>query len=544
MDRGIGRTEGAVSSRSRDEPSRQELFENGYGLRLQFDGARENGALAAVAGGATSVPLADPAEPVTPAEVLIRPPSWRAAETTSRRLLDPSRRSVRFLVDLAALILGVCNALLVPILHPRGNLPLAAIFIVLTLGILQLRHDRRRRLVVSAFDTSTLVLGAVSVGAMLTITAAAVLGVAHPLRLAVGLWFFGLLYLGAAHVILLSVLRASRRDPSLGVPTLIVGAGVVAARLVARLTSEPLYGLRPVGILDADPAFAEAQLRGLSIPVLGRPSDLPDVLALSGARHVILAFSSEPDRGLVDRVKECQDRRIGFSLVPRLFDAVNERATLDYVGGLPLLTLRPTDPSGWQFAVKHALDRSVAFVSLLVLAPLMAAIAIAVRLTSPGPALFRQRRVGRDGRVFDLLKFRTMREATPRDRFEPPDGCAPGGVEGEDRRTPIGAFLRATSLDELPQLFNVLAGEMSLVGPRPERPEFTSRFAREIARYDDRHRVKSGITGWAQVNGLRGQTSIADRVEWDNYYIENWSLGLDLRILALTILTVLQFDGN
>jgi lipopolysaccharide/colanic/teichoic acid biosynthesis glycosyltransferase len=173
----------------------------------------------------------------------------------------------------------------------------------------------------------------------------------------------------------------------------------------------------------------------------------------------------------------------------------------------------------------------------------MLLIAIAVRLTSPGPVFYRQRRIGRDGREFDLLKFRTMRPGGTPTEFVLPEGCAPGGVEGEDRRTPLGRFLREASLDELPQLLNVLRGEMSLVGPRPERPEFVQRFSVEVDRYDDRHRVKSGITGWAQVNGLRGQTSIADRVEWDNYYIQNWSLGFDLRIIALTIAEVFRFRG-
>ena len=156
--------------------------------------------------------------------------------------------------------------------------------------------------------------------------------------------------------------------------------------------------------------------------------------------------------------------------------------------------------------------------------------------------LFRQRRVGRDGRVFDVLKFRTMREpaGSQRDGFELPAACAPGGIEGEDRRTPFGRWLRDSSLDELPQLINVLRGEMSLIGPRPERPEYAQRFATEITRYEERHQVKSGITGWAQVNGLRGQTSISDRVEWDNYYIKNWSLRLDLRILVLTVAEVLR----
>jgi lipopolysaccharide/colanic/teichoic acid biosynthesis glycosyltransferase len=173
----------------------------------------------------------------------------------------------------------------------------------------------------------------------------------------------------------------------------------------------------------------------------------------------------------------------------------------------------------------------------------MALVAAAVKLTSPGPLLFRQHRVGRDGHAFELLKFRSMR--APGDepqRFEPAPGSAPGGVEGDDRRTPIGRFIRRTSLDELPQLINVLRGDMSLVGPRPERPEFVELFRQDVYRYSDRHRVKSGITGWAQVHGLRGQTSLADRVEWDNFYIENWSLWLDLKILLLTFSVIFRPD--
>jgi lipopolysaccharide/colanic/teichoic acid biosynthesis glycosyltransferase len=147
--------------------------------------------------------------------------------------------------------------------------------------------------------------------------------------------------------------------------------------------------------------------------------------------------------------------------------------------------------------------------------------------------------VGCDGHVFEMLKFRSMRGGGPDPELEPVSvDIAPGGVEGEDRRTAFGAFIRRLSLDELPQLINVLRGEMSLIGPRPERPEFAEVFASRVRRYDDRHRVKSGITGWAQINGLRGKTSLSDRVEWDNWYIENWSHWLDLKILLRTTLAV------
>jgi exopolysaccharide biosynthesis polyprenyl glycosylphosphotransferase len=276
------------------------------------------------------------------------------------------------------------------------------------------------------------------------------------------------------------------------------------------------------------------------VPVVGGPEDLVAAVERTGARRLILAFSSAPDQQLVERVRECEAIGVEVSLVPRLYESISQRATLDHVGGIPLVSLNTVNPRGWQFGVKHAMDRGVAAVAIVAIAPLLGAIALAVRLTSPGPVFFRQRRVGRDGREFDLLKFRTMRDGSGPADFQLPDGCAPGGVEGDDRRTRIGKVLRDLSLDELPQFINVLRGDMSIVGPRPERPDYVRRFSAEIDRYADRHRVKSGITGWAQVNGLRGQTSIADRIEWDNHYIQNWSLRFDLRIMALTVAAVFK----
>jgi exopolysaccharide biosynthesis polyprenyl glycosylphosphotransferase len=284
-------------------------------------------------------------------------------------------------------------------------------------------------------------------------------------------------------------------------------------------------------------------------PVLGGAEDLARVARETGAQHVVLGFSAAPDRMLIPLVRECEVLGLQVSIVPRLFESVNVRVALSHLGGLPLFGLHTIDPKGWQFTVKHVLDRVSAGLLLVLLAPLILALSIAVRLSSPGPILFSQRRIGRDGRNFEILKFRSMREDAPRVETPAPTLVAvapdttdtgPGGVEGEDRRTRVGRFMRRTSLDELPQLLNVLRGEMSLVGPRPERPEFVDLFGSRIHRYQDRHRVKSGITGWAQVCGLRGKTSLRDRVEWDNYYIENWSLALDFRILLMTVASVLQ----
>jgi exopolysaccharide biosynthesis polyprenyl glycosylphosphotransferase len=456
-------------------------------------------------------------------------------------------RRVRLIVDILVLYLA-CGA---AVLGDHGiGVQHASDWLALTfpLAVLVVMHARRTpdaRLDASVLDIAAHVLGIVSLVTMLMIALASIFG-EHPLQLSVRLWLFAVVYLGLSRSIMLWIRRAAMSDGAYAIPTLIIGAGEVGTRLVNRLAEDASYGLRPVGFLDSDPLPGLSSAGPAVVPILGGPEDLAQAVADTGAQRVILAFSSEPDHMMVTKVRECQQLGIDVSLVPRLYESINDRTTLDHVGGVPLITLNTIDPRGWQFAVKHALDRTCALFGLIAFSPLLAAIAVGIKLSARGPILFRQRRVGRDGHEFNLLKFRTMHELPGvSDEFRPLDGLAPGGVEGIDRRTPIGRVLRNLSLDELPQLINVLRGDMSLVGPRPERPEFVERFVRDVAQYQDRHRVKSGITGWAQVHGLRGQTSITDRVEWDNYYILNWSIGLDLKIIAMTIVEVLRLrDGR
>ncbi len=375
----------------------------------------------------------------------------------------------------------------------------------------------------------------------LVVTVSSVYVVQTTLEPGVGvhLWTLAVILLLAGRLVLSLGLRSARRHDMLRASTLIIGAGIVGTKIAARLQERPEYGLRPVGFLDADPPKETQHDR--AVPVLGTVDDLEGIARRSGATSVVLAFSTESDDSLVSVVRHCRELGLEVLLVPRLFESLNDRTSYEPLGGLPMLALKVTNPRSWEFNVKHAFDRTVAAIGLVVLSPLLLALAAAVKLSSPGAVFFQQPRVGRDGHAFDLLKFRSMAEPDPdADGFAPEAGFAPGGVEGTDRRTPLGKVLRRTSLDELPQLINVVRGDMSLVGPRPERPEFVERFDHDIERYTDRHRVKSGITGWAQVHGLRGQTSLADRVEWDNYYIEHWSLGLDLKILALTVPAVLH----
>ena len=469
----------------------------------------------------------------------------RVASTLKRVLDVHAWARLRLVVDVCVLFLASCFALFAaPTQSTGANRWLAAAFPIAVLMIMHARSSPDSRLNGSLLDVVAYVLGVVSLATMLTIAAYSVAAGVHPLGLALRLWLFASVYLGVARAVLLSVRRHALAAEAYATPTLIIGDGVVGARLVNRLVQEPRLGLRPVGFLDYKPMPRADGATDSLVPVLGGPDDLGKAIEHTGARQVIIAFSTEPDRLLVERVRDCQRLGVEVSVVPRLYESINHRAALDYIGGVPLLSLRSIDPHGRQFAVKHALDRGLALIALIAFFPTLVALAFAVRVTSPGPILFRQRRVGRDGRTFDLLKFRTMREPTCADPFELPKGSAPGGVEGQDRRTCVGHWIRGTSLDELPQLINVVRGDMSLVGPRPERPEYVERFTTEVDGYVDRHRVKSGITGWAQVRGLRGQTSISERVEWDNYYIQNWSLSLDMRILALTAVEVLRARGR
>ncbi len=529
------------------------------GQELTLSGAvLQTAAVGGSAEGATALaPVAGVSAPALTAAPDVAAPTLAPAPEVDSPALDPVRRHfegrearifdsrtwarVRLIADAVMLCAASSIALLSSgSADVRSDRWLAAAFPLVTLALFCAGRNPDERLRVSALDAVAHVLGVISLSTVATVAAGSIIDSDHPVTFAVRLWLLAVVAVGVARVALLSYRRYALANHAVATPTLIVGAGVVGARLAMRLFADPGYGLRPVGFLDTDPMPRQDSVRTPLVPVLGGPSDLTEAIARTGARRVILAFTTEPDYVLIDKVKECQALGIEVSLVPRMYEAINERVAIDHVGGLPLLSLRRTDPRSWQFGIKHGLDRLVGAVALAAVAPLLGMIALAVRLSSPGPVLFRQRRVGRDGREFDVLKFRTMRQDDTADGFIPPEGCAPGGVEGRDRRTPIGRWLRGTSLDELPQLLNVLRGDMSLVGPRPERPEFVARFDAEIDHYSDRHRVKSGITGWAQVNGLRGQTSIADRVEWDNYYIENWSLWFDLRIMVLTIAEVLR----
>jgi exopolysaccharide biosynthesis polyprenyl glycosylphosphotransferase len=310
-------------------------------------------------------------------------------------------------------------------------------------------------------------------------------------------------------------------------PTLVVGAGDIAVRLAETLAEHPEFGLVPVGFVDD----IDSQ-EHLPFPVLGRAGDLADILARHRVRRVVIAFGVARESAMVEVVRACEDASVEIHVLPRFFElGFSPRGRdVDLVLGYPLVRLPRNVLQARGRLAKRVLDVVVAALLLALASPVFAALALAVKLTSPGPVFFRQLRVGERSSEVEILKFRSMRINT--------DSDTTWSVDCDSRVTPLGRFIRSTSLDELPQLWNVLRGDMSLVGPRPERPVFVDQFGLTVRAYDQRHRVPVGLTGLSQVNGLRGDTSIDERARLDNHYIENWSLRLDLAILIRTVPTM------
>jgi Undecaprenyl-phosphate glucose phosphotransferase len=337
-------------------------------------------------------------------------------------------------------------------------------------------------------------------------------------------WALSIVTVSLSRAVFREALRFARRRGHIMRHGLVVGSGEVAAEVVRMLHRRPDIGIRLRGLVSD-----RSELPGERLPWLGAYKDLRPVLDTNRVDIVFLALPHEEYGMLSHVLGAIGDDPVTIHFVPDVFGLVSLRGGIEEFEGVPLLHLRESPLHGWSNVLKRTFDIVFSLLSVGLAAPAMLGIAAAIKLTSPGPILIRQERMGLDGRPFLMLKFRTMR----------PDAEAATGpvwaTAGDDRRTPIGAFLRRWSLDELPQLFNVFRGEMSLVGPRPERPFFVDEFRRKIPGYMLRHKVKAGMTGWAQINGLRGNTSLEKRIEYDLYYIERWSLAFDLKILIRTI---------
>jgi exopolysaccharide biosynthesis polyprenyl glycosylphosphotransferase len=314
--------------------------------------------------------------------------------------------------------------------------------------------------------------------------------------------------------------------------TLIVGAGEIGVRTASILREHPELGLVPIGFVD------HMSGADLTLPIVGGMNDLDYIIRSHGVDRIIIAFGKIREPEMIPVLRTCDRLSVEVHVLPRLFElgVAPETATTDDLWGVQCVRLRRAALRSGAWAVKRVFDVVVSGLLLILSAPVLALAALAVRLSGRGPIFHRQARVGQHGDVFELLKFRTMHVNS--------DADTTWSVADDERRTAAGKILRRTGLDELPQLINVLRGDMSLVGPRPERPHFVDRFRVAVQRYDDRHRVPAGITGWAQVHGLRGDTSIQERAVFDNHYVEHWSLWTDVLILLRTIPTLLRGDGR
>jgi len=362
------------------------------------------------------------------------------------------------------------------------------------------------------------------------------------LLVAASLSFYRELYFSRLHLILFGVLtplfmillrmtaltliyraRSSGRNMK---RVLIVGAGKIGQQLKSSFTQYPWMGLDVVGFLDDAP-----EAKG---EVLGKTSDAPAILDDFAAKkkqihYVYIALPLSASEKISFIINELSTRLTHVCLVPDLFQFNMLNSRITDVDGLPVLHILDEAPLEIRRYVKRVIDVIFSGLFLLLASPLLILIAILVKLSSKGPVFYKQERMGLNGRLFNMLKFRSM----------PIDAESSSGPvwakAGEERATRIGAFLRRTSLDELPQFINVLKGDMSVVGPRPERPVFIENFREHVPGYMLRHKMKAGITGWAQINGWRGNTSIEKRIEYDLYYIQNWSITLDLKIMWLTL---------
>jgi exopolysaccharide biosynthesis polyprenyl glycosylphosphotransferase len=320
-------------------------------------------------------------------------------------------------------------------------------------------------------------------------------------------------------------MRKRLQDRGIGKDRIIIaGSGDTARMIIQRIVWSPDLGYDLVGVVNGEAREPEI----LGVPILGQPEDLPDLINEYQVDEVIVAMPEKGHREMLHVISYCERGRVTIKIFPDLFQYITSTAGIDDLGGLPLLSVRDYALRGYLLGLKRLIDFIGATVGLVALSPLMLLTALAIKVESPGPVFFVQPRMGLDGREFMMIKFRSMRSDAEKD--------GPGWtVKDDPRQTRLGTWLRRREVDELPNLINVLLGEMSLVGPRPEQAYYVEQFRRYVPRYMDRHREKGGMTGWAQVNGLRGDSSISERTKYDLWYSENWSILLDTKILLRTL---------
>ncbi|OGW02350.1 MAG: undecaprenyl-phosphate glucose phosphotransferase [Nitrospinae bacterium RIFCSPLOWO2_01_FULL_39_10] len=340
-------------------------------------------------------------------------------------------------------------------------------------------------------------------------------------------WIMTIISLSLERVLFREVLRYMRRKGHNLRYSIIVGTGSLANDIFNRIELHPELGLKIKGFLSQDKSAVGSVING--IPVIGTYKDIGKIIIDKDIDQVITALPIEQHALTVELLKDIGNEMVDIKVVPDLCEFMTLRGGIDELDGLPIISLQDTPLYGWNIVVKRTFDIIFSVAAIIITAPIIALISILIKIISHGPVFYKQERMGLDGKKFITYKFRTM-------MVNAEENTGPvWAKENDERKTTIGTFLRRTNLDELPQFFNVLKGDMSIVGPRPERPVFVEQFKKSIPQYMLRHKMKAGITGWAQVNGWRGNTSIEKRIEYDLYYIENWSLMFDIKIILMTI---------
>jgi len=411
----------------------------------------------------------------------------------------------------------------------KEYLPMMVIYVASIITVFffaKLYHRLWRR---SSLDEFYTIFGSVSIATLLTIAVLSFLksSLDYQRLTVIYMWFISIILINVGRF-LHSRWQQSMMGRGIGQENLLViGSGDVARMIVHKALASPKLGYKVVGVIYTNGDRTPIP----NVPILGEVKDIPKVISDHEVEEIIIAMPEASHQELVDIIALCERDKVGIKVFPDVFQIMAKEVGIGDLGGLPLITVRDVVLRGWKLSLKRGMDIVLSAIGLVMLSPFMLLTAILIKLESPGPVFYVQERMGLDAKPFPMLKFRSMRQDA--------EANGPGWTRANDpRRTKLGAILRKLSIDELPQLINVLLGDMSLVGPRPERPVYVEQFKRSIPRYMERHKEKAGITGWAQVNGLRGDTSIAERTKYDLWYIENWSIWLDIKILLMTIFKV------
>ena len=474
---------------------------------------------------------------------------FRVSQTVDRRVRG-LLRTLLVVSDLLMLVLAFALGYLlrarlplpaVPVNPPpfSNYVPMLVVHVGMTMIVFYFARMYHQRRAASRFDEAYAIAQNVSIGTLLAVAFESLafknsaLELDYPRGVVVYAWLLGIVLVVAGRV-LYRQLTVRLRDFGIGRDNvLLVGSGEVARTIAEKIRWSPNLGLNIVGAVNGETASSIGE-----VPILGTTAELPEIIDQYEVDEVIIALPEASHHELVQLVSKCQRGKVDIKVYPDIFAYMSAGLTVDDLNGMPLLSVRDVALRGWKLSLKRAMDVVGAFAGLVTLSPLMTLTALLIKLESPGPVFFCQERMGLDGHPFPMIKFRSMRADAEKH--------GPGWTTADDPRvTRMGRFMRRTNWDEIPQLINVFWGHMSLVGPRPEQPYYVQKFREFIPRYMERHREKAGMTGWAQVNGLRGDTSILERTKYDLWYVENWSLWLDIKIVIRTIFrTITRRDEN